>query len=149
MRQQENKKENFRENSTKLTWIPKVYNYAERTGNLKAEAGGVVSGEKHFPVFEDRMVFKPLTKSKPFSTPLFACAEVFWSWVPQRAQSRHHTYCLGAWRSSVSAPNREFGLQDVYKRQPDSCWQTWQTSHYRLLQGDRCSDGCSREAPDR
>ena len=32
MRQQENKKENFRENSTKLTWIPKVYNYAERTG---------------------------------------------------------------------------------------------------------------------
>ena len=81
MRQQENKKENFRENSTKLTWIPKVYNYAERTGNLKAEAVGVVSGEKHFPVFEDRMVFKPLTKSKPFSTPLFACAEVFWSWV--------------------------------------------------------------------
>ena len=81
MRQQENKKENFRENPTKLTWIPKVYNYAERTGNLKAEAVGVVSGEKHFPVFEDRMVFKPLTKSKPFSTPLFACAEVFWSWV--------------------------------------------------------------------
>ena len=81
MRQHENKKENFRENSTKLTWIPKVYNYAERTGNLKAEAVGVVSGEKHFPVFEDRMVFKPLTKSKPFSTPLFACAEVFWSWV--------------------------------------------------------------------
>ena len=62
MRQQENKKENFRENPTKLTWIPKVYNYAERTGNLKAEAVGVVSGEKHFPVFEDRMVFKPLTK---------------------------------------------------------------------------------------
>ncbi len=81
MRQQENKKENFRENPTKLTWIPKVYNYAERTGNLKAEAVGVVSGEKHFPVFEERMVFKPLTKSKPFSTPLFACAEVFWSWV--------------------------------------------------------------------
>ena len=81
MRQQENKKENFRENPTKLTWIPKVYNYAERTGNLKAEAVGVVSGEKHFPVFEDRMVFKPLTKSKPLSTPLFACAEVFWSWV--------------------------------------------------------------------
>ena len=34
MRQQENKKENFRENPPKLTWIPKVYNYAERTGNL-------------------------------------------------------------------------------------------------------------------
>ena len=81
MRQQENKKEKFRENPPKLTWIPKVYNYAERTGNLKAEAVGVVSGEKHFPVFEGRMIFKPLTKSKPLSTPLFAYAEVFWSWV--------------------------------------------------------------------
>lgn len=81
MRQQENKKEKFRENPPKLTWIPKVYNYAERTGNLEAEAVGVVSGEKHFPVFEGRMIFKPLTKSKPLSTPLFAYAEVFWSWV--------------------------------------------------------------------
>ena len=41
----------------------------------------MVSGEKHFPVFEGGMVFKPLTKSKPLSTPLFAYAEVFWSWV--------------------------------------------------------------------
>ena len=30
MRQQENKKENFRENPTKLTWIPKVYNYTQK-----------------------------------------------------------------------------------------------------------------------
>ena len=81
MRQQENKKKNSVKIPQKLTWIPKVYNYAERTGNLKAEAVGVVSGEKHFPVFEGRMIFKPLTKSKPLSTPLFAYAEVFWSWV--------------------------------------------------------------------
>ena len=81
MRQQTNKTENGRANPETINWDPQIYNYAERTGNLKAEAVGVVSGEKHFPVFEGRMVFKPLTKSKPFSTPLFACAEVFWSWV--------------------------------------------------------------------
>lgn len=27
------------------------------------------------------MIFKPLTKSKPFSTPLYAYAEVFWSTI--------------------------------------------------------------------
>ena len=68
-------------NPETINWNPQIYNYAERTGNLKAEAVGVVSGEKHFPVFEGGMVFKPLTKSKPLSTPLFAYAEVFWSWV--------------------------------------------------------------------
>ena len=65
----------------KPSYIPKKYIYAKRTGNLKAEAVGVVKGEKHFPVFEGDVVFKPLTKSKPLSTPLFAYAEVFWSWV--------------------------------------------------------------------
>ncbi len=64
-------------NSETINWNPQIYNYAERTGNLKAEAVGVVSGEKHFPVFEGGMVFKPLTKSKPLSTLLFAYAEVF------------------------------------------------------------------------
>lgn len=55
------------------------YNYENRTGNLKAEAVGVVKGEKYFPVFAGNQIFKPLGKSKPFSTPLFAYAEVFWS----------------------------------------------------------------------
>ena len=57
------------------------YNYGERVGNLAAEAVGVVKGEKHFPVYEGNRIFKPLSKSKPFSTPLFAYAEVFWSKV--------------------------------------------------------------------
>jgi hypothetical protein len=57
------------------------YVYDNRIGNLTAEAVGVVKGEKHFPVFENDMIFKPLTKSKPMSTPLFAYAEVFWSHV--------------------------------------------------------------------
>lgn len=59
----------------------KAFRYKDRIGNLKAESKGVVKGEKHFPVFEDGSIFKPLTKSKPFTTPLFAYAEVFWSRV--------------------------------------------------------------------
>ena len=55
------------------------FNYADRIGNLTAEAVGVVKGEKHFPVYSGNRIFKPLSKSKPFSTPLFAYAEVFWS----------------------------------------------------------------------
>jgi hypothetical protein len=41
----------------------------------------MVKGEKHFPIFEGNMIFKPLTKSKPLCTPLFAYVEVFWSRV--------------------------------------------------------------------
>jgi hypothetical protein len=59
----------------------KHYEYHNRIGNLTAEAVGVVKGEKHFPIFDGNMIFKPLTKSKPLSTPLFAYAEVFWSRV--------------------------------------------------------------------
>jgi len=62
-------------------YTSKIYTYSNRLGNLTAEAVGVIKGEKHFPVFEDRIIFKPLTKSKPLSTPLFAYAEVFWSWA--------------------------------------------------------------------
>ena len=65
----------------KLNDTPEIFHYADRIGNLTAEAVGVVKGEKYFPVFEGRLVFKPLTKSKPLSTPLFAYAEVFWSWL--------------------------------------------------------------------
>jgi len=65
----------------KANYSSQIYEYSSRTGNLTAEAVGVVKGEKHFPIFAGNLVFKPLTKSKPFSTPLFAYAEVFWSWV--------------------------------------------------------------------
>ena len=37
------------------------YQYKNRIGNLKSEAVGVVSGEKHFPIFPGNMIFKPLT----------------------------------------------------------------------------------------
>lgn len=65
----------------KLNFEVKEYNYENRIGNLKAEAVGVTKSEKHFPIFEGGLIFKPLSKSKPFTTPLFAYVEVFWSTV--------------------------------------------------------------------
>lgn len=66
---------------TEINYEAVHFNYADRIGNLQAEAVGVVKGEKHFPVYKGNVIFKPLSKSKPFSTPLFAYAEVFWSQV--------------------------------------------------------------------
>lgn len=58
-------------------------NYSNRYRNLNIEASGVVKSTKFFPVFLDKTgkeeIFKPLSKTKPLSTPLFAYSEVFWS----------------------------------------------------------------------
>lgn len=35
----------------KPAYTTKEYNYSTKSGNLNAEAVGVVKGEKHFPVF--------------------------------------------------------------------------------------------------
>lgn len=68
-----------------LSFSIKKIDYASRSGNLSVEAGGVVKSKKHFPYFvlEDGTVeiFKPLSKTKPFTSPLYAYAEVFWSHV--------------------------------------------------------------------
>lgn len=60
-------------------------NYHDRSGNLKAQASGVVKSEKFFPYYiqknKEKIIFKPLSKTKPLTTPLFAYAEVFWSYV--------------------------------------------------------------------
>jgi hypothetical protein len=61
--------------------VAKVY-YNERLGNLTNQAVGVVKSNKFFPCYEidgKRMIFKPLSATKPFCTPLFALAEVVWS----------------------------------------------------------------------
>ena len=52
--------------------------------NLESKSSGVVSSTKYFPVFEvdgKEMIFKPLSKTKPYSTPLFAYSEVYWSYL--------------------------------------------------------------------
>ena len=56
----------------KPSYLPKKYKYSARSGNLKAEAVGVVKGEKHFPVFEGDVVFKAY-KSKPVYAAVRLC----------------------------------------------------------------------------
>lgn len=54
--------------------------YEDRTGNLKVSASGVVSSTKFFPTYGN-LIYKPLSKTKPLSTPLFSYAEVYWSYL--------------------------------------------------------------------
>ncbi len=65
-------------------WSISHYDYRNRIRNLDKKAQGVVKSDKFFPVFlEDgkEKIFKPLSKTKPLSTPYFAYSEVFWSTV--------------------------------------------------------------------
>lgn len=58
------------------------YDYDKRIGELVKEATGVVKSKKIFPIYEEngkKYLFKPLSKTKPWTTPLFAYSEVFWS----------------------------------------------------------------------
>lgn len=51
---------------------------------LIAEAHSQVKSRKVFQVYEKdgrKMIFKPLSKSKPLTTPFFAYSEVFWSYI--------------------------------------------------------------------
>lgn len=56
----------------------------DKKGNLTKEAVGKVSSTKHFPIFNHgkvEKIFKPLSKTKPYSTPLFSYSEVYWSYL--------------------------------------------------------------------
>lgn len=58
------------------------YDYNCRDKNLNVEAKGKVKSEKFFPVFlkdGKEYIFKPLSKTKPLTTPFFAYSEVVWS----------------------------------------------------------------------
>lgn len=62
----------------------KELNIKDKIRNLTVESKGVVLSTKYFPVFQqdDReIIFKPLSKTKPYSTPLFAYSEVYWSYL--------------------------------------------------------------------
>lgn len=60
----------------------KIVNYNERNGKLDIKASGVVKSNKFFPTYlvnGKNYIFKPLSKTKPLTTPLFSYAEVIWS----------------------------------------------------------------------
>lgn len=56
----------------------------DKIGKLKAEAHSTVSSTKYFPIYMingKKMIFKPLSKTKPLTTPFFAYSEVYWSYI--------------------------------------------------------------------
>ena len=56
----------------------------EKIGNLKTEAHSQVKSTKYFPIYkynDKKMIYKPLSKTKPLTTPLFAYSEVYWSYI--------------------------------------------------------------------
>ncbi len=68
----------------KLDFTVKEYDYDLRDGNLDSEAKGIVKSKKNFPYFIEngkKVIFKPLSRTKPFSTPYFAYSEVVWSTI--------------------------------------------------------------------
>lgn len=59
-------------------------NIKDKKGNLKSEASSKISSTKYFPIFDiagKEKIFKPLSKTKPLSTPLFSYSEVYWSYL--------------------------------------------------------------------
>ena len=69
----------------------------EKIGNLNVEAHGVVKSTKYFPIYkvnDKDMIFKPLSKTKPFATPLFAYSEVYWSYIIDKYFTKCPRYTL-------------------------------------------------------
>ena len=61
----------------------KEYDIKDKTRLLEVKPSGVVSSMKYFPVFKENgkeRIFKPLSKTKPYSTPLFSYSEAYWSY---------------------------------------------------------------------
>lgn len=68
-------------------WKTYEYCYNNRIRNLDVKAQGVLKSNKFFPVFQEgekEIIFKPLSRTKPLSTPYFAYSEVFWSTIIKR-----------------------------------------------------------------
>jgi len=59
-------------------------NYKDKNRILVTEAHSQVKSKKYFPIYtynNKKMIFKPLSKTKPLTTPLFAYSEVYWSYI--------------------------------------------------------------------
>ena len=124
----------------KIDYQVRKYDYNKRAGNLDAEAKGKVKSKKYFPYFyEDgkKIIFKPLSKTKPLSTPYFAYSEVVWSHILhnffdkniplyhlakcpgyEEAEPKYHTY--GTVVESVTNENeRLVNLYEYFMLHPD------------------------------
>lgn len=61
----------------------KQIDYHNKDDLMEYQNSGVVESKKIFPVYGNQ-IFKPLSKTKPLTTPLFAYSEVFWSYYIQK-----------------------------------------------------------------
>lgn len=60
-----------------------LFGYTKK-GNLSSESHSSVKSTKFFPIYSINgkdMIFKPMSKTKPLTTPLFSYSEVYWSYV--------------------------------------------------------------------
>ena len=58
--------------------------YTDKSDMLIKNSSGVVKCKKDFPIYgkgDEKEIFKPLSKTKPLTTPLFGISEVFWSTI--------------------------------------------------------------------
>lgn len=56
----------------------------EKIGVMVAEAHSKVKSTKEFPLYMidgKKMIYKPLSKTKPLTTPFFAYSEIYWSYI--------------------------------------------------------------------
>ena len=119
----------------------KEYDIKDKKRNLNIKSSGVVSSTKYFPVFEENgkeRIFKPLSKTKPYSTPLFAYSEVYWSYIIKKyidsntpqyylavcnglSEEQNKYYNKGTIVDNILEEDEELiNLLDLYKRYPDS-----------------------------
>lgn len=125
----------------KFDFAVKEYDYSLRDGNLDSEAKGVVKSKKNFPYFlvdGKKLIFKPLSRTKPLSTPYFAYSEVVWSTILnnyfdknipiyhlakchgyQNEVLKYHDYGTVV-ESLVREDERLVNLYEFFKQNPDS-----------------------------
>ena len=119
----------------------KELNYDDRSSMFTAVSEGNPPSVKKFPVYKDAkgadLLFKPLSRTKPFCTPLFAYAEVWWSYfinkyfdsatpVYKLAKCKHledyqpKSYEQGTLVNSYLKEGQEYiSLSDYFKSHPE------------------------------
>lgn len=129
----------------------------DRIGNLKAEAHSVVKSTKYFPIYNiggKKMIFKPLSKTKPLTTPLFSYSEVYWSYIinkyfdptaPRYYLANSNTvekeqpkyYSQGVLIESLT-PNDEklINLYDYFMENPESSFDIKDYENYCMMNYD-------------
>ncbi|MBQ7136526.1 MAG: hypothetical protein IJO43_00940 [Bacilli bacterium] len=129
----------------------------DRIGNLKSEAHSVVRSTKYFPIYNiggKKMIFKPLSKTKPLTTPLFSYSEVYWSYIINKyfdptapryylatssviEKEQQKYYSQGVLVESLT-PNDErlINLYDYFMENPDSSFDIKDYENYCMMNYD-------------